>query len=85
MGAGYIVRIEVLADPQIPPLTSADIAMADVNATLSEVLEQIEHMSVDELQDGVYRRFEFRLCGGCQRAYLANPMRFPRRVLEGKN
>jgi hypothetical protein len=66
-------------------MTAQQIAASDLNTTLSEVLAQIQHMSTDELQDGVHRRMEFRLCAGCHRAYLANPLGIPRRVPVGKN
>jgi hypothetical protein len=79
------VRIDVFADPELPPMTAEQIASADMDSTLAEVIQQIKHMSADELQDRVHRRFEYRLCGGCQRRYLANPLGMPRRLSVGKN
>jgi len=84
-GASYVVRIDVFADPEPLYLTSKQIEAVDLTATLSEVLQQIEHMSADELQDGVHRRIEYRLCPGCQRRYLANPLGMPRGVRIGSN
>lgn len=84
-GAGYVVRIDVFADPELPPMTADDIAAADLNKTLSALMRQIEGMSAEDLQDGVHRRFEYRLCGACQKSYLANPLGMPRTIPVGKN
>lgn len=84
-GNGYVVRIDVFADPQMPPMTAEQIAAEDFNATLAELIEQMKHMSVADLQDGVHRRFEFRLCPSCHRSYLANPLGLPRELRVGSN
>jgi len=84
-GDGYLVRIEVLADPELPKMTGEDIAAANFDAAMAELMEQMKHMSADELQDGVHRRFEYRLCPACHRRYLANPLGAPRHVPVGKN
>lgn len=79
-GSGYIVKIDVYADPQMPPMTTAQVEDADLSATLADLNEQIQSMSADDLQDGVHRSFTYRLCVQCQKAYLANPLGMPRRV-----
>ena len=84
-GGGFIVRIDVFADPQIPPLTAQQIADANLDQALTEVIEQAKQMSAEELQDGVHRRFEFRLCPACHRRFLANPLGMPRVTRLGKN
>jgi hypothetical protein len=85
VGAGYIVRIDVMADPQIPDMASDQLASADFNQALAEVIEEAKTFSAEELQDGVHRRFEFRLCPSCQRRFLANPLGLPRQASIGKN
>jgi hypothetical protein len=85
LGMGYVARIDVFADPELPPMTSAQIEATDVSSTLLEVMEQIKNLSAEELQESVHRRFEFRLCPGCHRAYLANPLGMPRAVRVGAN
>lgn len=77
-GSGYLVRIEVYADPQLPPMSGDDIAAADLNATLADLMKQIETMTADELQDGVHRTFNYRLCPRCHTSYLSNPLGMPR-------
>ena len=75
LGAGYVVRIEVFADPELPEMTAEQIAAMDLDAAMAGLLEQMKRMSAEELQDGVHRQFEYRLCPLCHRRYLANPLR----------
>lgn len=81
----YVVRIEVFADPSLPPMTAEEVAAADFEQTLSGLLDEMQHMSADELQDGVHRRFEYRLCPRCHRRYLINPLGKPRNLRASKN
>ena len=83
--ASYVVRIDVFADPSLPPLTAEQLAAADVDQTLREVIEQTKHLSADDLQDQVHRRFEYRLCPRCQPQFLANPLGRPRATRVGAN
>jgi hypothetical protein len=81
----YVVRMDIFADPSVPPTTSDELAAADFDETLNELLEQMKHLTADDLQDDVHRRFEYRLCRPCQREFLANPLGKPRRVRAGRN
>jgi hypothetical protein len=45
----------------------------------------MRHMSEAELQDRVHRRFEYRICRGCQIRFLANPLGKPREKGVGGN
>lgn len=81
----YIVRIEVLADPEMPELSSEEVEGLDFERTCAELLEQMKDLTADDLQDQVYRQFEFRLCRSCQFRYLANPLGRPREQSEGRN
>lgn len=85
LGSGYVVRIDVFADPQLPPMTLEQIAAANLDQTLAEVIEQARRMSEQELQDSVHRRFEYRLCARCHKEYLKNPLGMPRVVNQGNN
>jgi hypothetical protein len=85
VGTGYVARIDVFADPQLPPMSSEQIESANLNATMAELMAQMNGMSQEELQDSVHRRFEYRLCPLCHRSFLANPLGAPRRVPVGKN
>jgi hypothetical protein len=85
IGAGYLVRMDVMADPEMPDLTGEGIESADLNATIAAVIEEAKNLTAEDLQDGVHRRFEFRLCAGCHRRFLANPLGLPRQIRIGKN
>ena len=81
----YVVRIDVFADPAMPPVTSEEMEEADYQQAMRELMDQMKHLSADDLQDDVHRRFEYRLCRPCQRRFLANPLGKPRAVRAGEN
>lgn len=83
--ASYVVRIDVFADPSMPPLSTEELAATDFDKTLEELVDQMEGMSEEELQDDVHRRFEYHVCRPCQRLILANPLGKPRKVRAGTN
>ena|ERR1041384_6746213 len=74
----YVVRIDIFADPAMPPITVEELEKMDFDATLAGLLEQMRQMSPEELQDQVHRRFEYRLCRLCQIRFLTNPLGLPR-------
>lgn len=76
--AHYVVRIDVFADPSMPSTTTEDLEESNYEQTLADLLDQMKEMSSDELQDTVHRRFEYKICAGCQRRFLANPLGKPR-------
>ena len=76
--AHYVVRIDVYADPSVPAMTTEELEELDFDQSFAKLLEQMKHLSADDLQDQVHRRFEFRLCPPCQGRFLANPLGKPR-------
>ena len=83
-GALYIVRVDVFADPTPEPIdTTAPPAAGE--AGIDELLAQMASMTDDELQDGVFRRFEYAVCPACQKLVLKNPLGLPRRVKASAN
>lgn len=80
----YIVRMEIFADPS-PPEVEGDEEAEALVAEIPKLLQQIAEMSEQELQDGVYRHFEFRVCGACQRGLIANPLGLPRAATPSTN
>ena len=74
----YVVRIDVFADPELPDLSAEDVAKLNFDAELRKLVEEMKHMSEEELQDQVHRRFEYRICRPCQIKFLANPLGKPR-------
>jgi len=81
----YIVRIDVFADPEMPPVTSEEMEEADYQEAMKALMEQLQGMTADELQDQVHRRFEFKLCRPCQMRFLVNPLGKPRGQRPGSN
>jgi hypothetical protein len=67
-------------------MSTEELESTDFDQKFSDLLEHMKHLSADDLQDDVHRRFEFRLCRPCQRKFLANPLGMPRgRRVEGDN
>lgn len=73
-GEQYIVKIEILADPEPPAMRRDEIQSTDYREEMRRLLALMENSTPRELQDDVYRRFEFRLCRPCQQRYLENPL-----------
>jgi hypothetical protein len=74
----YVVRIEVFADPAMPPTSAAELAAVDFDAAVNDLFDEMSEMTADELQDQVHRYFEFKICPACQPRFLANPLGKPR-------
>lgn len=81
----YVVRIDVFADPTVPALSTEELTAIDFDQTVADLMDQMKHLTADDLQDDVHRRFEYRLCRPCQRRFLANPLGKPREVRAGRN
>jgi hypothetical protein len=81
----FVLKMELFADPSMPPLTTAEIESADFDQTLTDLLDQMQNMTADQLQDGVHRHFEFRLCPLCHRRFLTNPLGKPRETRTSVN
>jgi hypothetical protein len=74
----YIVRIDVFADPAVPSTTAEAIEETDFESQMKELMDEMQHLSADELQDQVHRRYEYRLCDACRKRFQANPLGLPR-------
>jgi hypothetical protein len=83
--AHYVVRIDVFADPSLPEMSSEDLEEMDFDETFRKLLDQMKHMTAQELEEQVHRRLEFKLCPKCQREYLLNPLGKPRRAADSRN
>ncbi len=83
--AHYVVRIDVFADPALPELSAEEVAKSNFDEELKKLVEEMKHMSEEELQDQVHRRFEYRICRACQVKFLENPLGKPRGKGLGEN
>jgi hypothetical protein len=83
--ASYVLKMSLYADPAMPAVSEQELAAMDLAETMSELFEQMKELSADDLQDQVYRSFEYRLCPACQKQFLANPLGKPRRPGLGTN
>jgi hypothetical protein len=81
----YVVRIDVFADPSLPNMTTEELEEMDFDHSFAKLLEQLKHLSEDEAQDQVFRRFEYRICPACQKQFLSNPLGKPRQRRLGEN
>ena len=81
----YMVRMDVFAEPSVPPVTGDELDEMDPGRTMDKLIEQMKGMTPEELQDQVHRRFEFCVCGECQKKLLANPLGKPRDQRAGEN
>lgn len=72
--SGYVVRIEVFAEPSLPATTREAIESTDHRAEIKRLIAQMSDRSAAELQDDVYRRMAFTICAVCQQRYLENPL-----------
>jgi hypothetical protein len=67
-------------------MSTEELEAVNFDTQLDDLLEQMKHLSAEDLQDDVHRRFEFTLCRPCQRRFLVNPLGLPRvRPAEGEN
>ena len=83
--ADYLVRIDVIASPEMPELSSEDLEEADLERAMEELIEELKHFTEEELTEQVFKRFEFRICRPCQIRFLANPLGKPRESRTGRN
>ena len=83
-GAGYVVRIDIFADPAWSDSEFGG-SHADIQESLADIINLAASMTAEELQDDVHRRFEYRVCSQCQRKLLANPLGLPRISRDASN
>jgi hypothetical protein len=79
--AHYVVQIDVFADPATAKMDTNDLG----ESSIAKLMEELKHLSADELQDQVHRRFEYKICRPCQRKVLVNPLGRPRSSNYEKN
>lgn len=72
-GDFYVVRIEALADPTPPHMSSEDLEKTDFDAEYRRLIDAMRDMSEQELLNQVYRTLTIHLCRRCYLAWIENP------------
>ena len=71
-GDCYLVRIEAVADPTPPSFSEEDLR-GDPRQQIQQLIDQMRHLSEQELLDQVYRRLTLYLCVPCYRKWIEDP------------
>lgn len=61
----YTLRVEMFASADPLELTVDDL-LADHSAQIEKLIEQMEHLDVEEASDQVYETYTFELCSQCR-------------------
>jgi hypothetical protein len=72
-GDCYLIKVEAMADPSPPVISSSELAAENLRARIERLVEQMRGISAQEAMDQVYRRLTFYLCGACYRQWIENP------------
>ena len=75
--AHYVVKMQVYADPTLPPITSDDLEESDYDQKIADLLRQMQNTSAEDLEAAVHWEREFRICRPCQLEILRNPLSAP--------
>ncbi len=76
----YRVKIEVSAIYEQNEIHLIDLIQHHQQEIL-QLIKKMEQMSADELEEQIYKSFEFDLCPSCHREYIQSPIK----VVERKN
>ncbi|HOQ32870.1 MAG TPA: hypothetical protein PLA12_10205 [Candidatus Hydrogenedens sp.] len=69
----YRVKIEVSAIYEQNEIHLADL-IRNHQQEILQLLKRMEEMSADELEEQIYKSFEFDLCPTCHREYIKSPL-----------
>ena len=70
----YKLRIEVASVYDTMELNPHRVGPLERKEEFRRLLKVIEQRTEQELHDEVYKAISFDLCGGCQRAFLRDPL-----------
>ncbi|MGC8738021.1 MAG: hypothetical protein ACP5UA_05155 [Candidatus Hydrogenedens sp.] len=80
----YRVRIEVSAIYEQNEIHLSDL-IRNHQQEILRLIKKMEDMSADELEEQIYKSFEFDLCPSCHREYMKKPITLTgERVLKDK-
>lgn len=71
----YTVKIDVQAAYDTLEIGLAEL-VRDHRAELIELIEKMKDVPAQKIEESVYKGLKLDLCPSCQRAFIANPLRF---------
>ncbi|HOV33175.1 MAG TPA: hypothetical protein PLX23_07425 [Candidatus Hydrogenedens sp.] len=71
----YRIKIEVLAVYNQNEIHLTDL-LQNHREEIMQLIKKMEEMSVEELEEQIYKGFDFDLCPYCHRRYIKNPLKF---------
>lgn len=71
----YTVRVDIRAAYEEMEIGLAELVQ-DHRAEMLALIERLRHKSPKEIEETVYKGIKLDLCPSCQRAFIANPLRF---------
>ena len=82
----YVVKIEVYAAYDTMDITEEDLEEDHIEE-MRELVEDMEDMTTEEVEEGVYKTLRFDLCPRCKAIYLSDPLsqKQGRRIGFGEN
>ena len=82
----YVVKVQVYAACDQMEIAEEDLER-DHFDEMQQVLDEMEDMTAEEVEEGVYKSLRFDLCPTCQSIYLDNPLlhKQGRRINFGEN
>jgi RNase P subunit RPR2 len=72
-GAFYVVKIEAVADPNGPVVTSEIPSSHEIRRQIKQLISKLEDVSAQEAMHQVHRRLTIHLCAKCYGGWIENP------------
>ena len=74
-GLRYTVKIEVRAAYEEMEIGLAELVRSHRQEMIA-LIERLKHKTPQEIEETVYKGLQLDLCPSCQRAFIADPLRF---------
>lgn len=71
----YRVKIEISAIYEQNEIHLSDI-IQNHQKEIIQLIQKMENMNPEELEEQIYKSFEFDFCPSCYRVYIKNPLKF---------
>jgi len=69
----FVAKIQLYAAAD-PLEISAEELTADIREKIRRLVDEMKDMDPQELQDSVFRQFQFDLCPKCRQRYIEDPL-----------